>query len=474
MRAIPTPPTDVSAARTGPAGAADGARVRSAPLTRRLLEAPIAPTLLRLAAPNVVVLAMQTTINVLEAYFVGWLGTDALAGVSLVLPLIMLMQTMSAGGMGGGVASAIARALGAGRRDDANALVVHALFIATGMAALFTIGMLLGGPALYRVMGGRDGALTAAVSYSTVIFGGAIAFWMFNTLGSIVRGTGNMVLPAAVVVGSGLLVVPISMALIFGAGPMPALGVMGAGFAMLTFYGLGSAVLAAYLVSGHGLVRLGGRWPGLRWALFWEILRVGAPGAFNTVQTNLTQIVLTATVGTFGTAALAGYGMGARLEYLQIPLVFGMGSALVTMVATNVGAGHRARAQRVAWIGAGIAAGVTGGIGLVGALAPQLWLGLFSGEPDVLAAGATYLRIVGPTYAFFGVGLALYFASQGAGRLLWPVLGGSVRLTVAILGGWLVVHVMGGTLTALCGMMALAFVLFGSTIALAVRAGAWR
>jgi MATE family, multidrug efflux pump len=474
VRAIPTAPTDVSAARTGPAGAADGARVRSAPLTRRLLEAPIAPTLLRLAAPNVVVLAMQTTINVLEAYFVGWLGTDALAGVSLVLPLIMLMQTMSAGGMGGGVASAIARALGAGRRDDANALVVHALFIATGMAALFTIGMLLGGPALYRVMGGRDGALTAAVSYSTVIFGGAIAFWMFNTLGSIVRGTGNMVLPAAVVVGSGLLVVPISMALIFGAGPMPALGVMGAGFAMLTFYGLGSAVLAAYLVSGHGLVRLGGRWPGLRWALFWEILRVGAPGAFNTVQTNLTQIVLTATVGTFGTAALAGYGMGARLEYLQIPLVFGMGSALVTMVATNVGAGHRARAQRVAWIGAGIAAGVTGGIGLVGALAPQLWLGLFSGEPDVLAAGATYLRIVGPTYAFFGVGLALYFASQGAGRLLWPVLGGSVRLTVAILGGWLVVHVMGGTLTALCGMMALAFVLFGSTIALAVRAGAWR
>jgi MATE family, multidrug efflux pump len=474
VRAIPTPPTDVSAARTGPAGAADGARVRSAPLTRRLLEAPIAPTLLRLAAPNVVVLAMQTTINVLEAYFVGWLGTDALAGVSLVLPLIMLMQTMSAGGMGGGVASAIARALGAGRRDDANALVVHALFIATGMAALFTIGMLLGGPALYRVMGGRDGALTAAVSYSTVIFGGAIAFWMFNTLGSIVRGTGNMVLPAAVVVGSGLLVVPISMTLIFGAGPMPALGVMGAGFAMLTFYGLGSAVLAAYLVSGHGLVRLGGRWPGLRWALFWEILRVGAPGAFNTVQTNLTQIVLTATVGTFGTAALAGYGMGARLEYLQIPLVFGMGSALVTMVATNVGAGHRARAQRVAWIGAGIAAGVTGGIGLVGALAPQLWLGLFSGEPDVLAAGATYLRIVGPTYAFFGVGLALYFASQGAGRLLWPVLGGSVRLTVAILGGWLVVHVMGGTLTALCGMMALAFVLFGSTIALAVRAGAWR
>jgi putative MATE family efflux protein len=452
--------------------AATGARTGA--VTQRLLEGPIAPTLLRLAAPNVVVLAVQTAINVLEAYFVGGLGTDALAGVSLVFPLIMLMQTMSAGGMGGGVASAIARALGAGRREDADALAVHSLIIAAGMAALFTGGMLLGGPALFRFMGGRDGALAAAVSYSTVIFTGAVAFWMFNILGSIVRGTGNMILPAVVVVGGGVVVVPLSPMLIYGAGPLPALGVRGAGLAMLTYYVLGSAVLAAYLVSGRGLVRLGRRWQGLRRALFWDILRVGAPGAFNTIQTNLTQILLTASVGAFGTAALAGYGMGARLEYLQIPLVFGMGSALVTMVGTNFGAGQQARAQRVAWIGAGVAAGLTGTIGLLGALVPHLWLGLFSTEPAVLAAGTTYLRIVGPTYGFFGLGLALYFASQGAGRLLWPVLGGSARLGIAVLGGWLVVHAMGGSLVALCAMMAVAFVVFGSTIALAIRAGAWR
>jgi putative MATE family efflux protein len=443
-------------------------------VTRRLLEGPIASTLLRLAAPNVVVLAVQTAVNVLEAYFVSGLGTDALAGVSLVFPLIMLMQTMSAGGMGGGVASAIARALGAGRRADADALAVHSLVIAAAMAALFTGGMLVGGPALFHFMGGREGALAAAVSYSTVIFGGALSAWMFNILGSIVRGTGNMMLPAAVVVAGGVLVIPFSPALIYGAGPLPALGVVGAGLAMVAYYSAGSAVLAAYLLSGRGLVSLGGRWSRLSRELFWEILRVGAPGAFNTVQTNLTQILLTASVGAFGTAALAGYGMGARLEYLQIPLVFGMGSALVTMVGTNVGAGQRARAQRVAWVGAGVAAGVTGTVGLLGALAPHLWLGLFSEEPAVLAAGSTYLRVVGPTYGFFGLGLALYFASQGAGRLLWPVLGGSARLAVAVVGGWLVVHAMGGSLAALCAMMALAFVVFGTTIALAIRAGAWR
>src|SRR5215475_1505767 len=98
--------------------------------TRTLLDAAIAPTLLRLAAPNIVVMVAQPMVAAAEVYFLSWLGAETLAGVSLVFPLIMLMQTMSAGGMGGGVSSAVARALGGGRRRDADALVLHALAIA--------------------------------------------------------------------------------------------------------------------------------------------------------------------------------------------------------------------------------------------------------------------------------------------------------------------------------------------------------
>src|SRR5262245_5703380 len=166
--------------------------------TRLLLEGPVALTLARLAAPNVAVMMLQAAVTTLDGVFVGWLGKEALAGISLVFPLVMLMQTMSAGGMGGGVASAIARALGAGRRADADALAIHAMLIAGFMAALFTGCFVLGGPAIYRAMGGHDGALESAVAYSTVVFGGAIVYWLFNTLGSIVRGSGNMTLPAAV------------------------------------------------------------------------------------------------------------------------------------------------------------------------------------------------------------------------------------------------------------------------------------
>ena len=179
-------------------------------------------------------------------------------------------------------------------------------------------------------------------------------------------------------------------------------------------------------------------------------------------------------MGPFGTSALAGYGMGARLEYLQIPLVFGFGSALVTMVGTNMGAGRTARAQRVAWVGAGLAAAVTGSIGLFGACLPHLWLGLFSANPEVLAAGTAYLRIVAPTYGCFGLGLALYFASQGAGRLLWPLLADGARLAVAAGGGWMASHWSGGGLTTLFTAIAVAFVIYAGTMAVAIKAGAWQ
>jgi len=430
--------------------------------------------LLRLAAPNIAVMAAQAIVSTGEVYFIGWLGSEALAGVAMVYPLIMLMQTMSGGGMGGGVASAVARALGAGRRHDAQSLVLHAVLIACVMGVLFTAGALWGAPMLYRAMGGTGEALDAALAYSNIVFAGAFSFWLLNTLASVVRGTGNMLLPAGVVIGGGALTLCLSPMLIFGWGLLPPLGIAGAGVALLSYYSLGSVVLFAYLLSGRSLVRL--TLAKMHWqrALFWEILRVGLPGSLNTVFTNLNVMLLTSLVGPFGTFALAGYGIGARLEYLQIPLVFGFGSALVTMVGTNIGAGRLARARRVAWVGAGLAAAVTGSIGLFGACFPHLWLGLFSTNPDVLAVGTMYLRIVGPTYGCFGLGLALYFAAQGTGRLLWPLLASGMRLVIAAGGGWMVMHWYESSLPGLFAAIAVALMVYAIIVARTMQADAWR
>ena len=441
--------------------------------TKRLLEGPVAPTLLLLAAPNLLVVVLQAVVTTMDAVFVGWLGTDALAGVSLVYPLVMLMQTMSAGGMGGGVASAVARALGGGRRSEAQALAAHAVLIALAMAALFTTGLLLGGSAVYRAMGGTGPALEAALTYSHVMFGGAVVVWLLNTLSSIVRGTGTMALPAAVTAASALVYLGLAPALVLGWGPFPRLGVAGTATANLLSFGAATLVLAGYLGSPWSAVRLTFRGLAIRSDRFWEILRVGAPGSLNTVLTNLTIVLMTALVGPFGTRALAGYGMGARLEYLQIPLVFGMGTALVAMVGTNVGAGQIARAERIAWTGAGIAAGITASIGLLAAVFPHAWLGLFTTDSHAQAAGVTYLQIVGPFYGFFGLGLALYFASQGAGRLGWPLTAGFARLAVAVAGGWLAGYWLGWGLPGVFAAMAVALVVFGVTVATAIKWGAW-
>src|SRR6516162_7285713 len=216
------------------------------PRTRALIEGPIAATLIRLAAPNVLVMLAQTSVGLVETYFVGKLGTDALAGVALVFPVVMLMQMMSAGAMGGGMSSAIARALGGGRRADADALALHAVIIGLLFGVIFTIAVLLGGDALYAVMGGGGGSLAAANTYSTVIFSGAVLVWLFNSLASVIRGTGNMTVPALVTCAGVAILIPLSPCLIFGWGPFPRLGVAGGAVAVLIYYAAGSAAFAFY------------------------------------------------------------------------------------------------------------------------------------------------------------------------------------------------------------------------------------
>ncbi|MEO5735953.1 MAG: MATE family efflux transporter [Variovorax sp.] len=442
------------------------------PRTRLLLEAPIVPTLLRLAAPNVLVMVAQAAVGLIETYFVGKLGLDALAGMALVFPIVMLMQMTSAGAMGGGIASAIARALGAGRRADADALVLHAIVIALGFGVAFSLALLLGGRWLYTMMGGSGAALEAALTYSHWVFAGAILVWLFNSLAAVIRGTGNMAVPANVTVVGVLFLIPVSPLLIFGWGPIPGMGIAGGAIALLLYYLFGTLALLAYLRSSRSLLKPKFAGVALRWPLFRDILWIGLVGSIATLSTNLSIGVATALSGHFGAGAIAGYGTASRLEYLMVPLVFGLGAPLVAMVGTCIGAGQRERALRAAWVGAAIAFTLTEVIGVAAALFPRPWLRLFGSDPVMLETGTQYLQAVGPLYGFFGVGLVLYFASQGAGRLLWPVIGNLARLAVAAIGGWLALR-WGGQLSHVFAVQGVAMVVYGLVIASAIAGGAW-
>lgn len=430
--------------------------------TRRLLEAPVLPLLLGMAWPNVLIMIAQASTGLIETWFVAKLGTAQLAGMALVFPPVMLMTMISGGAVGGGISSAVARALGAGRRHDADALVLHAVVINIVLGLLFSLVFL---------MGGEGAELEAALIYSNTVFAGSIFIWLMNGLSSVIRGTGEMLFPAMVICVGVLFLVPVSPLLIFGFDPVPALGIAGGGVALVLFYIAGTVVTAWYILAGRSSVRF--RWTKLEGTATASIMHVGAFSTVSSIQTNITIGGTTAMVAMVaGVGAVAGYGTGARLEYLLIPLIFGIGAPLVALVGANIGAGHRERALRIALTGGALAFALTETIGIAAAIWPEAWLGLFSTEPDMIETGSAYLRIVGPAYGFFGLGLSLYFASQGAGRLFWPLVAGFLRIAIALGGGWIALSLT-GSLEWLFVAIALGLVVYGLAILTAVRSGAW-
>jgi putative MATE family efflux protein len=443
--------------------------------TRLLLEGPVITTLLRLAAPNVVVNVVLIAVTAtVDAHFVGQLGPGALAGISLVFPMIMLMQQMANSSMGGAIASAVARAIGAGHHADASALVVHAVIIAAAMAAIFASVLLIGGPVIYALMGGAGDTCAAALEYSNAIFAGAFAYWLLSALTSVVRGAGQATVLAVVYLAAEAMHIVLVPLLMFGIGPLPPLGIAGAGIATVASFAASSAVLAWYIASGRTAIKVSLRGVQLSRRLFVEILRVGAPMSLQPILNNLALAMLTGFVGSLGAAQLAGFGIAARLEYLLYPLAFGLGAGALAMVGTNIGAGNLARAARIAWTAAALAAVVTGCIGLFGMMLPGIWTGLFTKDPEVHALAAGYLVIVGPAYLFLGLGLTLASAFQAAGRPLWPLCGISSRALIVTLGGWIAVHLAGTGLADLAMVAASGLIAYGAILAMAFRAGTWR
>ena len=451
-----------------PPAAALAAAVRIDPL----LTVPILPTLARFALPNMVAMLATALATIAETTYVGKLGVTSLAGMALVFPMVMLQMMLSGGAMGGGVSSAVSRALGAADGARANALAVHALWIGLSGGALYSALLLVLGPAMYTALGGRGEALAQAVAYSNVAFVGSIGVWLMNTFASVIRGSGNMPVPAATYLSVSVLQALVGGALGLGWGPFPRLGMPGVAAGQALAYSLGAVFLYGYLRSSHSRVRLSVRATALRRELMRDILRVGALACISPLQTVLTILILTRLVAQFGTTELAGYGIGTRLEFLLIPIGFAIGVASVPLVGMAIGARKISRARRATWIAAALAGAVLGVLGLAVAIAPDLWTGRFTQAPEVLASAALYFHWAGPCYGLFGLGLCLYFSSLAAGKVGGPVLAGTLRLVLIALGGWILAatHAPSWTIFAL---VALGMAAYGIASVAAVRYTVW-
>ncbi len=406
--------------------------------------------------------------QLIEAVLAARQGTVALAGWALVLPFTLLLQQLSGGAMGGGVVSAIARSLGAGRRDDAAALVLHAVFIALGFALVFVV-LLAGFPR--AVLGAIGGAQTAeaAVAYAIWLFGaGAVPAWLANTLASVLRGGGKHGLAARVTLFAVVLHPPLAWLLMEPLGQ----GLAGLGMAFaLSQWGAALAMALVVLRGGAGFVPTMRIAP--RRALFGRILSVGAVACAMSTLANLTTILVTAQIAVHGAAAVAAYGIAARLEFLMVLLSFGVGSALTALVGRAVGQGDGATARRTAWVGGGAALVICTCFGVAVALFPQGFATFFSQDPAVVALATRALVYIGPALGGFGLGMCLYFASLGAARMRWLVVAAITRLVVAVGGGALLAGPLGIGLDGQFLAVALGITCLGALIASSVRPGVW-
>ena len=398
----------------------------------RLLAAPPLRAIVRLAAPTSGVMVVAATSNVIYTYFVSRLGSEAIAAVSLVFPISLIATTMMGGGIGSGTASAVARALGARRGREAVAVAEHGLFLAVTAGALFALAIVFGGPALFGLMGGKGDVLAYATQFARILFGGAVITFVSGMLDSILRGEGNVRIAAVWSSMSLLLQMVLTPVFMFWFG----LGLPGAAVATLVSQLIATTPRGYYVFSGRGIVHPGWRPRRLALTPLREILRVGIPASLSTLIGYVSIMILTGVLARFGEAHLAAYGLGTRLDFLMLTLVYGCGAAVLTLVGLATGARRPERAtDYVARAGAMMVAVLAVPSALL-CWRPALWLNIFTADPAIHAVGEQYFRIIGPSYPFVGVSMVIAFAFQGLGRATAPLVLMAARaigvLTIAL------------------------------------------
>ena len=442
--------------------------------TQEFLTRPIIPLLIRMSAPNTIAFFIQSLVVLTEVWFISRLGTNSLAAVALAFPLLMITQTMSGGALGGAITSAIARSMGADDIEKAERLIWHSIIISLGGAITFLILFLLFGKQLLFLLGGRGEILQESYAYCSILFFGGILLWLSGSLSAVLRGMGNMRFPATLMVITSSIQVILSGGFILGWFGFPKLGVPGAAVAVLISSALMVTVILFKLRSKSIPASLRKERFQLRKILFDNIFEVAIPASLSPLLVVGTILVLTGLVGRFGTEALAGYGIGSRVEFLMIPLIFGIGTAMTSIVGANIGALNIDRAEKVGILGGSTAGFVSILIGLTLAVFPEAWIQFFTDDIKAFEVTKKYIQIVGPFYIFQGIGLSLYFASQGANAMKWPTIATIARFIIACAGGGISVYWLDLGIESIFISSSAAMAIFGLMIFISIKKGAWR
>jgi putative MATE family efflux protein len=382
------------------------------------LEGPIGRALLRLAIPIILGNLLQTGYQLTDAFWVGRLGAAAVAAVSVSFPVTFLVIALGAGlGIAGATLSA--QYMGAGRQDMVNHVAAQTmLMVAVTSAVLGAAGYALA-PPLLKLLGVAPDVYAGALGFLRVSFVGIIFVFGYAMFQALMRGVGETRTPLLIVFGTVVLNFLLDPLFIFGLGPLPPHGVMGAALATLATQGLAALLgLAIFLRGRHGIQL---SWRGFRPdpAYIKRAFFLGLPGSIELSTRGLGPMLLSFLVASFGTVTLAGYGIGSNiLQFVTIPAM-GLSQAVSTLVSQNMGAGNPKRAARVTHLGAGASFAILSIVGLMAyVFAPALVSFFVPRAPEVIAEGAQFIRIMCLAWGGIGVQLCVVAAFRASGNML--------------------------------------------------------
>jgi putative MATE family efflux protein len=427
-----------------------------------------------LAVPMALEMGLVSLFRVADLFWVGKLGADALAAVTIGENIRWALSGVAMGQGIGGLA-VVARRIGEKDREAANHAVFQAVVLAMSLSFLISgIGYVFAGP-LLRLLGTEPEVMPLGLHFLHVTFGGLTGFLMVPIVNSLFRGAGEARIALVVRVlayGVGLLVEPV---LVFGLGPVPALGVAGAALALVGSQWLGLSLQLIILFSGRARIRINLRRLRIDLPLMWQIFRIALPSTIQMTLRSFSRATLLGIVALYGTFAVAAYGVAARVFMTVFVPGFGLGNAAATLVGQNLGAKKPDRAARSAWLISGY--NVTLMLICVAVIIPfaSPIVSAFESTPEVVALGAAALRIFAIGYVFSALGSVLARALDGAGNTMPAMVINLLTLWgIQIPLAWILSQVLGWGTSGLWAGISVANVANGLIFAFWFQRGRWK
>ena len=452
-----------------------------------LIELPFSKIFFKLAIPNLYSTLIASLTVIFDLWYVGQIGVSQLAGVAYIFPIYMLTSMLSNGAFGGAVSGATARAFGSRDIFQAECVFRSAIIIAL-IGSIIMMGIFFTFAEIFFKFFEINKEVTfSALTYGSILLSGIILIWLFNIMIAITRGSGNTIIPAvgwSIVLVSHIFVASLDFE--YNTGILTLTNAVNlfnnsfvftslewSVFSLLIGYVIGIFFVCGFYFFGEHSFSFH-RKDFFKFNGIISLIKSGALASCQSIMTIAIAMFCTTVISKFGTNWTAGFGIAIRLELLLIPVIFGVGGALIAIVGANVGAKKYSRAVRMAWKGTFFSVLIVGIVGIFFSIYPHLWSGNFTDDFQIRETSNSFLRIVAPFYAFFALGLGLYFTCQAFNTLFWPVIGTLIRLVFVVLMTQILFYFDIDSPELIFIIMSSGLIIYGLFISLSLHFGPWK